>query len=303
MWGVAVGLPTALITIPVCRYLGQKFHIEPPALEDEEGSKESTQSISLPSVFTILSILGGPILIIVVASFVEGSIAAGVPDFLLTEQGKELTEGLDKKKSFDAALGALKMESSSLAKFILFLGHPIIALLIGTCVAMFVLGMKRGLRGNALMEVATKALGPAGIIILVTGAGGVYKQMLISTKVGDALAAVLQETGFGPLLLAWILTTIIRIAQGSATVAMVTGAALISPLLAAGDYSTAQLALVTIAIAAGATGFGHVNDSGFWIVNRYFRMTERETLLTWTPILTVISIVGLGISSVLWIFV
>ena len=168
---------------------------------------------------------------------------------------------------------------------------------------MFVLGIRRGLRGNALMEVATKALGPAGIIILVTGAGGVYKQMLISTKVGDALAAVLQETGFGPLILAWVLTTIIRIAQGSATVAMVTGAALISPFLAAGDYSTAQLALVTIAIAAGATGFGHVNDSGFWIVNRYFRMTERETLLTWTPILTVISVVGLVMASILWIFV
>ena len=103
------------------------------------------------------------------------------------------------------------------------------------------------------MEVATKALGPAGIIILVTGAGGVYKQMLITTKVGDALADILQGSGLGPLILAWTLTTIIRIAQGSATVAMVTGAALISPFLAAGDYSTSQLALVTIAIAAGGS--------------------------------------------------
>lgn len=303
MWGVAVGLPTALITIPVCRFLGEKFHIDPPPLEDEHAEEGSTQAITLPSIFTILAILGGPILIIVVASFVEGSIAAGVPEYLATEQGRELTQGMEKKKSFDVALGVLKAESSFLAQFVLFLGHPIIALLIGTCVAMFVLGIKRGLRGNALMEVATKALGPAGIIILVTGAGGVYKQMLISTRVGDALAAVLQQTGFPLLILAWILTTIIRIAQGSATVAMVTGAALIGPLLAKGDYTTAQLALVTIAIAAGATGFGHVNDSGFWIVNRYFRMTERETLLTWTPILTVISVVGLIIASLLWMFV
>ena len=210
---------------------------------------------------------------------------------------------MGKKSSFDTAIGELKGQSSFPAQLLLFLGHPIIALLIGTCIAIYVLATRRGVRGNALMEVATKALGPAGIIILVTGAGGVYKQMLITTKVGDALADILQRSGFGPLILAWILTTIIRIAQGSATVAMVTGAALISPFLAAGDYSTSQLALVTIAIAAGATGFGHVNDSGFWIVNRYFHMTERETLLTWTTLLTVISLVGLGIASLLWMVV
>ncbi|MCH2062123.1 MAG: GntP family permease [Roseibacillus sp.] len=307
LWGVLVGLPTALITIPICRWLGEKFHIDPPVadgeLEEKREPGNSTQLLGIPSVCTILAILGGPILIIVVASFVEGSIADGVPEFLATEEGRTLTEGLDKKKSFDTALGSLKAKASTPAHVILFLGHPIIALLIGTCAAIYVLGMRRGVRGNALMEVATKALGPAGIIILVTGAGGVYKQMLITTKVGDALADILQGSGLGPLILAWTLTTIIRIAQGSATVAMVTGAALISPFLAAGDYSTSQLALVTIAIAAGATGFGHVNDSGFWIVNRYFHMTERETLLTWTPILTVISVVGLIMASLLWMVV
>ena len=170
---------------------------------------------------------------------------------------------------------------------------------------MVVLGMARGLRGNALMEVATKALGPAGIIILITGAGGVFKQMLGATSVGKALALALGGFEMGPLLLAWILTTIVRVAQGSATVAMVTGAALIAPVLEGTGivYSHAQLSLITLAIAAGATGFGHVNDSGFWIVNRYFGMTERETLLTWTPILTVISLVGLGMTSLLWLIV
>ena len=128
--------------------------------------------------------------------------------------------------------------------------------------------------------------------------------MLIDTSVGVALAEVLTKSGLPLLLMAWVLTTIVRIAQGSATVAMVTGAALIAPILAAGgDYNNAQLSLITLAIAAGATGFGHVNDSGFWIVNRYFGMTERETLLTWTPILTVISLVGLGICSLLWLVV
>ncbi|NNM28546.1 MAG: hypothetical protein HKO57_03435 [Akkermansiaceae bacterium] len=187
---------------------------------------------------------------------------------------------------------------------LLFFGHPVIALLIGTCLALVVLGMMRGLRGNALMEVATKALGPAGIIILITGAGGVFKAMLIKTKVGDALATALGDFG-GPLVLAWTFSTIVRVAQGSATVAMVTGAALIGPVLEASgvDYSYAQLSLITIAIAAGSTGFSHVNDSGFWIVSRYFGMTERETLLTWTPVVTIISVVGLVMASLLWFLV
>lgn len=317
LWGIAVGLPTAIITIPFCRWLGERFHIDPPAVEDEE-PKESAESAespkSLPSMGTIFAILGGPILIIVIASFVESSIASGVPDFLETESAKEMIakaevaaggKELGKKKIYDLALPALKREASMPQQVILFVGHPVIALLGATCLAMYVLGARRGVKGNALMELATKSLGPAGIIILVTGAGGVFKQMLIKTKVGEALADVLAQYGLPILLLAWVLTTIVRIAQGSATVAMVTGAALIGPILEASgtDWSVSQLSLITLAIAAGATGFGHVNDSGFWIVNRYFGMTERETLLTWTPVLTMISVVGLIITSLLWLVV
>ncbi|MFP6866993.1 MAG: gluconate:H+ symporter [Roseibacillus sp.] len=294
MWGIVVGLPTALITLPLCRKLGDAFHIDPPSLEEEKAAGDGSvavpsSTLPLPSLGLILLMLGGPIVLIVVGSIIEANLASSLP------------EGLSKAE-WGAQLVQAKREASGITQFVLFLGHPIIALLCGTCVAMMVLGVARGLRGNALMEVATKALGPAGIIILITGAGGVFKQMLGATNVGKALALALGEFGMGPLLLAWILTTIVRIAQGSATVAMVTGAALIAPVLEGTgiDYSYAQLSLITLAIAAGATGFGHVNDSGFWIVNRYFGMTERETLLTWTPILTMISLVGLSITSLLW---
>ena len=297
MWGIVVGLPTALITLPLCRKLGDAFHIHPPSLEEEKAAGDGSvavpsSTLPLPSLGLILLMLGGPIVLIVVGSIIEANLASSLP------------EGLSKAE-WGAQLVQAKREASGITQFVLFLGHPIIALLCGTCVAMMVLGVARGLRGNALMEVATKALGPAGIIILITGAGGVFKQMLGATNVGKALALALGEFGMGPLLLAWILTTIVRIAQGSATVAMVTGAALIAPVLEGTgiDYSYAQLSLITLAIAAGATGFGHVNDSGFWIVNRYFGMTERETLLTWTPILTMISLVGLSITSLLWLVV
>ncbi|MFP6880819.1 MAG: gluconate:H+ symporter [Roseibacillus sp.] len=297
MWGIVVGLPTALITLPLCRKLGDAFHIDPPSLEEEKAAGDGSvavpsSSLPLPSLGLILLMLGGPIVLIVVGSIIEANLASSLP------------EGLSKAE-WGAQLVQAKREASGITQLVLFLGHPIVALLCGTCVAMMVLGVARGLRGNALMEVATKALGPAGIIILITGAGGVFKQMLGATNVGKALALALGEFGMGPLLLAWILTTIVRIAQGSATVAMVTGAALIAPVLEGTgiDYSYAQLSLITLAIAAGATGFGHVNDSGFWIVNRYFGMTERETLLTWTPILTMISLVGLSITSLLWLVV
>ncbi|HCQ39035.1 MAG TPA: hypothetical protein DIV39_07750, partial [Verrucomicrobiales bacterium] len=138
LWGVVVGLPTALITIPLCRRLGEKFHIQPPPVA-EEAEEEPVKTIGLPSVFTILAVLGGPVLIIVIASFVEGSIAARVPGFLATEEGRTLTEGMEKKGSFDTALGELKRQSAGPAQIVLFLGHPIIALLIGTCVAIYVL--------------------------------------------------------------------------------------------------------------------------------------------------------------------
>ncbi len=297
MWGVVVGLPTALVTLPLCRKLGETFHIDPPSPEEEKAARDEdvavpASALPLPSLGLILLMLGGPIVLIVVGSIIEANLGSSLP------------EGLSKAE-WGEQLKQAKLEASGLTQVILFLGHPIVALLCGTCVAMVVLGMARGLRGNALMEVATKALGPAGIIILITGAGGVFKQMLGATSVGKALALALGGFEMGPLLLAWILTTIVRVAQGSATVAMVTGAALIAPGLEGTGivYSHAQFSLITLALAAGATGFGHVNDSGFWIVNRYFGMTERETLLTWTPILTVISLVGLGMTSLLWLIV
>ena len=109
------------------------------------------------------------------------------------------------------------------------------------------------------------------------------------------------DLGIPILVLAYVFTTLIRIAQGSATVAMLTGAGLMISFV--DGLSQPQLALVTIAIAAGATGFSHVNDSGFWMISRYFRMTEAQTLRTWSVVSTAISVVGFGITMVIWQFV
>ena len=103
------------------------------------------------------------------------------------------------------------------------------------------------------------------------------------------------------MVLAWIFATLVRVAQGSATVAMLTAAGLMIGFVT--DLSQPQLALVTIVIAAGATGFSHVNDSGFWMISRYFGMSEAQTLRTWTIVSTAISLVGFILALIIWQFV
>ena len=169
-----------------------------------------------------------------------------------------------------------------------------------TLAALHFLGTRRGVDRETLLQISTKALGPAGIIILITGAGGVFKGVLKSTGITDALMIVFADSGIPVLVLAWSFATLIRIAQGSATVAMLTAAGLMGNFVT--GLNQPQLALVTIAIAAGATGFSHVNDSGFWMISRYLRMTEGQTLRTWGVISVMISLVGFSLSLVLWQF-
>ena len=189
-------------------------------------------------------------------------------------------------------------ESSIVSKGLLFLGHPIIALLLATLGALIYLGYGRGYDKAVLMDVMTKSLGPAGIIILITGAGGVFKGIMGASGVSDALSVACENWGIHVLVLAYLFAVFVRVAQGSATVAMVTAGGLMSGV--AGDLSQPQLALVVVAIAAGASAVSHVNDSGFWMVSRYMLMTEKQTFLTWTVISTIVSVVGFGLAMALW---
>ena len=216
--------------------------------------------------------------------------------------GSGIADGLTRSER-GAEMAILMKAAPGWQQFIAFFGHPILALLLSTILTLWILGAKRGVKKDQLMEVATRALGPAGIIILITGAGGVFKGMLGKTGVGDALAELLGGRGVTPVILAFLFSAISRIAQGSATVAMVMAASLMAPILASMGLSDAQLSLVVVAIAAGAAGFSHVNDSGFWMVSRYFRMTEKETFQTWSVVSTAVGFIGVFFASVIWMFV
>ena len=172
------------------------------------------------------------------------------------------------------------------------IGHPFSALLIACGASWWLLHPKTPRGRKLLSDALARSFEPTGAVILVTGAGGAFKQVLVDTGAGEQIANAALGVGFGPLLAGYVLAVILRLAQGSSTVAMITSAGLTAPIVAMADLTAPQLGLVAIAIAAGATTGSHVNDSGFWLVGRVFGITPGETLRTWTVSTTLISVVG-----------
>lgn len=192
----------------------------------------------------------------------------------------------------NTASGVIFPEGNAIRNFLGFLGHPFSALLIATLLAFYLLGTRRGYSRREIQEIATKSLEPVGLIILVTGAGGVFGKTLVATGVGEALAGTMARFNLPVIVLAFLIAVAVRVSQGSATVSMVTAAGLVAPVIQAGTYSAPAIALITIAIASGATVISHVNDSGFWLVSRYLGISEKNTLRSWTVMETIIGGVG-----------
>jgi len=180
------------------------------------------------------------------------------------------------------------------------IGATPIALLISVLVAMWVLGWRRGKSPAQVEHIVNDALAPVCAIILITGAGGMFGGVLRASGIGDALGSSLAETGMPVIIAAFIISLALRVAQGSATVALTTTAALMAPTIeATSGLSSADLALIVIAIAGGATMVSHVNDSGFWLVSRFFGMDEKTTLKTWTVLDTILGGIGAALAITL----
>ena len=147
-----------------------------------------------------------------------------------------------------------------------------------------------------LKDIGNKCAGPletAGLIILITSAGGAFGKTIKATGISDVMQAYAEEWNINLILLAWVVTAIVRIAQGSATVSMITGVALMTSILSSGIEINYHVAYIYLAIGFGSITCSWMNDSGFWIVGRLSGFTERETLRSWTPMLTIIAVVGL----------
>lgn len=176
--------------------------------------------------------------------------------------------------------------------FLSMIGQPIFALMVAIAMAMFLLGVRRGWSPAKLGEVMESALPSAAVIILVTGAGGAFGRILTETGIGGAVAELLAGSGMPLLLAAFLISLIMRAAQGSATVAITTTAGLLLPSVAVLGLDTIHVALVAVAIGYGALGLSHVNDSGFWVVTRYLGLSVKDGLRTWTPLTTVLGVAG-----------
>mgnify|MGYP002652350650 CR=1 FL=1 len=172
------------------------------------------------------------------------------------------------------------------------LGETPIALLITVVVSMAVLGWGMGKPGTLVEKIADSALGPICSVVLVTGAGGMFGGVLRATGIGDALAESLNGIGLPVIVAAYLIAQLVRLAQGSATVALTTAAALMVPAVEAGGFNELQLALIVVATAAGSVFGSHVNDSGFWLVSRFLNMDEKTTLKTWTVMETLLGTIA-----------
>lgn len=266
LFGLIAGLPAAMIAGPLfARHIAKRIPAGVPEYFQVQNPAERPTR-ELPSFAAVIGIIVLPLALIV----------------MNTVSSAWLPEG-----AWRSALA--------------FVGHPFVALMIATLLAFIFFGTRRGYSKEEVQSIVTKALEPAGIIILVTGAGGVFKQVLIDSGVGKTLGEMMAASSLPPLLLAFVIAAIIRLAQGSATVAMITAAGIMSPIVAQLSVQGAKLGLLVIAIAAGATIASHVNDSGFWLISRYYGLSEKDTLRSWTVSASLVAGVGFLMVCLLWL--
>lgn len=262
--------PRVYVGIP--GYLSGGVAAPPQGSAEQEASEEQQQGrVDPPSFGTVMALLLLPLVLIGLRTVTTTLAEAGVVDG-------------------DAAW----------ANGLVLLGQTYVALLITVLVTVWVL-LVRGRRRAEVEKLLNDSLGPICAIILITGAGGMFGGVLEVSGIGGALASSLEDLGMPLIVAAFVIAAGIRVAQGSATVALVTASGIIAPAVAAtGGLNQVELVALVIAIAAGATVLSHVNDSGFWLVSRFFGMDEKTTLKTWTVQETTLGVAAFLCSLLLW---
>jgi GntP family gluconate:H+ symporter len=256
-YGLLVGLPTAMIAGPIFGKFKSKY-------VPGEASPE------------------------LLAQLAREPEARELPGFGITLVTILLPVALMLLKTFaDVALD----EKNVVRQWMDFIGHPITALLAALLLSLYTFGTARGFTSKEIMKFVDDSLAPTAAIVLIIGAGGGFKQMLVASGVGNAIGHMALQAQVSPILLAWLVAGVIRIATGSATVATITGAGIVAPL--ATMVPGVNRELLVLATGAGSLILSHVNDAGFWLVKQYFNMTVAETFKTWTVMETLISVVAI----------
>lgn len=253
LYGIIISIPTVIIAGPVFSKFLKRFEKEPPkGLFNPKVFKDEEMPSFATCIFTAL-----------------------VPLVLM---------GV-------SAISEMTLPKASYARVVIkFIGDPVIAMLISVFIAIYSLGLARGKKMPEIMKVVSDSISSVAMILLIIGGGGALKQVLIDSGVGNYIATIMAGSNISPLVLAWLIAAILRLALGSATVAAMTTAGIILPIIGA---SGANPALMVLATGAGSLIFSHVNDPGFWIFKEYFNLTIGETLASWSVMETIISVFGL----------
>ncbi|MEV5944902.1 gluconate:H+ symporter [Streptomyces sp. NPDC051993] len=276
LMGALVGIPSVLAAWAYAAWIGKRIFVAVPQ-DMVEAAEEARAAVAAEQeaggvtphegpapLGAVLAIIGTPLILILAATF-----------------------------------SSIALDPSTPRSVLEFFGNPFVALTIALFLAYYVLGIRRGWSRKSLETVSTASLKPVGNILLVVGAGGVFGAVLKASGIADALARTFNDVGLPVILLAWLISVVLRVAQGSATVAIVTTAGIVVPLVEGAAYSQAHLALVIMAISAGSIFASHVNDGGFWMVAKYFGISERDTLKSWTVLETVLSVAGFVVTALL----
>ena len=257
LYGLIVGLPTAALAGPIYgAWIARRVSLPPDNPLAAQLSESDVAVAQLPgfaiSLFTVLV----PVVLMLVATAADATLASG----------------------------------SSARATLRFVGNPIVALLIALLFSFASLVRPRGFTREQVLKFCNDCLAPTATILLVIGAGAGFNQVLIASGVGRAMATLARGSHASPILLAWVVAALIRVATGSATVAMTTASGLVAPIASALGTPPELLVLAT---GAGSLVLSHVNDAGFWLVKEFFNMTVPQTLQTWTVAETIIGVAGL----------
>ncbi|OWS76960.1 gluconate permease [Pantoea sp. VS1] len=254
LYGLIITIPTVIIAGPIFSKFLKSFEKSPP------------EGLYNPKIFTEEEMPG----------FFISIFAAVIPVVLMAI----------------AAVCELTMpKENALRQFFEFIGNPAVALFIAVVIAVFTLGLRNGRKMEQVMDMCGDSIAAIAMIVFIIAGGGAFKQVLVDSGVGNYIADLMKGSSLSPLLMCWTVAAMLRIALGSATVAAITTAGIVTPIIAA---THTDPALMVLAVGSGSVIASHVNDPGFWLFKGYFNLSVVETLKTWTVMETLISILGLA---------
>lgn len=261
MYGLVIAIPVVIIAGPFLGRILKRMSIEIPGHATTEA-----ETTDLPGKFESFFLALLPVLLIAVAVVAE---------------------------SFFPGTSVIK-------KIVLFTGDATVALLLSVLLAVLMLGVMRGRSMQKVMQWLNDSIAGVAVILLIITAGGVFKQVLVDSGTAAYITSFSKDWDIHPLVFTWLITALLRVAIGSATVAGITAAGIVSPLLATGTVSPE---LLVLAVGTGSVFGSHVNDSGFWIFKEFFNLSLKQTFLSWTVMETLISILGLAGVMALSVFI